>query len=142
MVFFLAMAAVAAHGSKINNINYNNNIQHIPIINNNIYNTIITLFNNSTKNLNTLLSTTLKAVTLLPPTFSTQTNPPLPVPARPVPLPPCPKGIMWRTVYFRSSRLLIPSISCFYNDPTQIYKNKKTPPPPLPPTKKSTISCG
>ena len=53
-MFFLAMAVVTAHGSKINNINYNNNIQHIP--NNNIYNTIITLFNNSTKNLNTLLS--------------------------------------------------------------------------------------
>ena len=88
-VFFFTMAATTPHGAfKYNNkhnnnnnyYNNNNNINKNNIINNNnIYNVITTLFNILTKNLNTLLSTTLKLLSpeLLPGTVPPPALPPL-----------------------------------------------------------------
>ena len=64
--FFLAMATTAANASNLKYINFNNQQIH-----NNIHNTIITLFNTSTKNINTLLNTSLKALLQTPPNSST-----------------------------------------------------------------------
>jgi hypothetical protein len=80
--FFFAMAT-KSHAPNFNNNNNNHTHQHYTnnnINNNNnnnttIINTIITLFNISTKNLNTLLSTTLKQLLNNPQYSHPATNP-------------------------------------------------------------------
>ena len=123
--FFLAMTTTS-HAPNFNNntSNYtnqhytNNNINNNNNNNTNIINTIITLFNISTKNLNTLLSTTLKQLQNNP-----QYSHPAPNPTPPSTqaslgaLPPPPKGITWRTIHHRTSCKLIPSTLRYYLDP-------------------------
>ena len=98
-----------------NNINNNNNN------NTNIINTIITLFNISTKNLNTLLSTTLKQLQNNPQYSHPATNPTPPsTQASLGALPPPPKGITWRTIHHRTSRKLIPNYKRHPSHPSHL----------------------
>ena len=142
--FFFAMAAATAPhalNNHYNNSYYNQNKNYNN--NNNTYNIITTLFTISTKNLNTLLSTTLKTLQLLPPPStnypppsSSQFSPPLPVSPS---LPPAPKGITWCTMYHRSSQTLIPSSSPYFKAPSLLFRS--TLPPPSPPPSTSAGSC-
>ena len=159
------MATTAANAS---NLKFNNfNSQQIQY--NNIHNTIITLFNTSTKSINTLFNTTLKTLLQVPYNSSTffptptqtphlppSTKPPFPsshtIPKGPLP-PPIP-NLKWRVVHFSASHLLIPFYSPYFLNPSLIYrkdkeknnnndkknKKKKPLPPPVESTSTSVLS--
>ena len=126
--------ATTGHGKFTNyntidntNLNYinNNNTKNNY---NNINNTIITLFNISTKNINTLLTTTLKLLHNVN-SYNIPQNIPQATTNTPQAsmgslLPP-PKGITWRTIYRRTSRVHIPSTSKYYLDPSPFFHNNK-----------------
>ena len=123
------MAAATPHGAFKNNYNHlnyyynnnnNNNINNNNINNNNIYNTTITLFNISTKNLNTIKH--------LPP----QTPPATLSITCLSALPPASKGITWCIVYHRASHTLIPSSSPYYKDPSLLFRGTPLPSPSSP----------
>ena len=154
--FFLAMATTDHGPNKYINKNkqtkQNNFIKHNNNNNNyNNYNIYNLLLKTAANNINTLLYTTLKALSLSnlptqhipstslphhhtqqPNTTTTPTANNNPINNKP-PLPPPPPNLRWRTMHFRTSRLLIPSISPYYINPTLIYrkeKSKKKNPPP------------
>src|ERR1700722_11068030 len=132
------------HGPNIYTYNnkhtkQNNLIKHNNNNNYNNYNIYNLLLKTAATNINTLLYTTLKALSLsnnLPThhphtsTTTATTTSPAPNKTKP-PLPPPIPNLRWRTVCFRTSRLLNPSCSPFYINPTLIYrkekKKKKTP---------------
>src|ERR1700722_8990033 len=104
---------------KHNNNNYNN------------FNTYNLLLKTAASQINTLLYTTLKALSLstsLPHHHNQQPNTtttPI-INNNPInnklPLPPPPPNLRWRVVHFRTSRLLIPSVSPYFINPSLIYK--------------------